>query len=253
VSAAAFFDLDRTLLRRSSALALAGSFRERGLIGRRRLAEAALWQLLFVARGADADAVRRVAEDGLLVLKGVRPDELRDLVAAALEPVLKPLVYREPLALVEQHRARGERVYIVSAALQEIVDALAEELRFDGAVGTVCDVENGVYTGHTRRALHGRAKADATVELAQREGIDLATSTAYSDSATDITFLEVVGHPVAVNPDRALRRVARERGWSILEFAERAYPHARRRVPPAAVGVPLLVGAAALAYHRRGR
>jgi phosphoserine phosphatase len=116
--AAAFFDLDRTLLRRSSALALAGSFRERGLIGRRQLAKAALWQLLFVARGASAEAVRRAAEDGLLILRGFRAAELRDLVATAMEPVLKPLVYREPLRLVERHRARGEPCYIVSATLQ---------------------------------------------------------------------------------------------------------------------------------------
>ena len=208
--------------------------------------------MLFVARGADAEAVRRGAEDGLLVLKNVRPEVLRDLVAEALEPVLKPLVYSEPLALAEQHRSRGERVYIVSAALQEIVDALAADLGFDGALGTVCEVEDGVYTGHSLRALHGGAKRAATVELAEREQIDLAASTAYSDSETDLPFLEAVGHPVAVNPDGGLRRVARERGWPILEFNAAAYPHARRRVPPALVGLPLLVGAATYAYRRRG-
>jgi HAD superfamily hydrolase (TIGR01490 family) len=252
MSSAAFFDLDRTLLRRSSALALAGSFRERGLISRTQLAKAALWQLLFVARGADAEGVRRVAEEGLLILKGFRPQDMRELVAGALEPVLRPLVYREPLALVEHHRARGERVYIVSAALQEIVEAIAADLGFDGALGTVCDVEDGVYTGHTRRALHGSAKADATRELAAREGIDLAASTAYSDSETDLPFLEAVGHPIAVNPDRGLRGIAAKRGWPVLEFEERAYPHARRHLPRLVVGIPILVGAAALAYRRRG-
>ena len=95
--AAAFFDLDRTLLRRSSALALAGSFRERGMIGRRQLAKAAAWQLLFVARGAGAETVRSAAEDGLMILKGFSVQELQRLVADALEPVLRPLVYREPL------------------------------------------------------------------------------------------------------------------------------------------------------------
>jgi phosphoserine phosphatase len=136
---AAFFDLDRTLLRRSSALALAGSFRDRGLISRRQLAKAALFQLLFVARGANAEAVQHIAEDGLRVLKSFTPEEMRELVAAALEPVLKPLVYREPLALAREHRRRGECVYIVSAALEEIVEALADELGFDGALGTVCE------------------------------------------------------------------------------------------------------------------
>jgi HAD superfamily hydrolase (TIGR01490 family) len=244
MAAAAFFDLDRTLIRRSSALALAGSFRERGLISRRELARAAYWQLVFVARGADDEAIRGVAERGLRVLHGFSPEEMQELVARAMEPVLKPLVYAEPLALVEQHRDRGERVYIVSAALQEIVEALAAELGFDGALGTICEVEDGRYTGRALRVLHGQAKADAVRELAAREGIDLAESTAYSDSDADLPFLDAVGRPVVVNPDRSLRATAAERGWPILEFAERAYPHARRRIPPVLVGLPLLVGAA---------
>ena len=250
LQAAAFFDLDRTLIRRSSALALAGSFRERGLISRRELARAAFWQLLFVARGADEEGIRIVAERGLRILNGFRPEEMQQLVAAAMERVLKPLVYAEPLALVEQHRGRGENVYIVSAALREIVDALALELGFDGGLGTICEIEDGFYTGRSLRVLHGSAKADAVRELAAREGIDLAESTAYSDSDSDLPFLEAVGRPVVVNPDRALRTAAAERGWPVLEFGERAYPHARRRIPPALVGLPLLVGAA-WAFRRR--
>jgi HAD superfamily hydrolase (TIGR01490 family) len=218
VSAAAFFDLDRTLIRRSSALALAGSFRERGMISRRELARAAYWQLLFVARGADDEGIRVVAERGLRVLRGFRPEEMQELVGSAMEPVLKPLVYAEPLALVEQHRDRSERVYIVSAALQEIVDAVADELGFDGALGTVCEVLDGAYTGRSLRVLHGVAKADAVRELAAREGIDLAASTAYSDSDSDLPFLEAVGNPVAVNPDVALFRVARRKRWPVEEW-----------------------------------
>jgi HAD superfamily hydrolase (TIGR01490 family) len=218
VRAAAFFDLDRTLLRRSSALALAGSFRERGLIGRTQLAKAAAWQLLFVARGASAEAVRRAAEDGLMILRGFTAEEMRELVATAMEPVLKPLVYREPLRLVERHRERGERAYIVSAALQEIVDGLAAELGFDGALGTICEVRNGTYTGRAVRSCHGAAKAEAVRDLADAEGLDLAASTAYSDRHTDLAFLEAVGNPVAVNPDRGLRRIAADRGWPVLAF-----------------------------------
>src|SRR5919109_4647231 len=124
---AAFFDLDRTLLRRSSALALAGPFRRRGLISRWALVRAAFWQLLFVARGASGEAVRRAAEEGLVVLRGMTQDELRAIVVGALEPVLRPLVYGEPVALAREHQARGEPVYIVSAALQEIVDELARD------------------------------------------------------------------------------------------------------------------------------
>jgi HAD superfamily hydrolase (TIGR01490 family) len=252
VAAAAFFDLDRTLLRRSSALALAGSFRERGLISRRQLAHAALWQLLFALRGASHEAVRRGAEDGLIVLRGSTPEELKSLVADALEPVLRPLVYAEPLHLVEQHRERGEPVYIVSATLQEVVQAIADDLGFDGALGTVCEVRDGVYTGRTRRALHAENKAEGVRELAEAEGFDLAECTAYSDSHTDLPFLEAVGHPVVVNPDSELRRIAAARGWPVLEFSARAYPHARRRVAPFVLLVALLLGVALAAARKRG-
>ncbi|HEY3461920.1 MAG TPA: HAD-IB family hydrolase [Gaiellaceae bacterium] len=221
MAAAAFFDLDRTLLRRSSALALAGSFRERGLISRWQMLRAAGWQLLFVARGASHEAVQRAAEDGLRVLAGYTPEELRELVAEAMEPVLRPLVYAEPVRLVEQHHARGEPVYIVSATLQEIVEAIAADLGFDGALGTICEVRDGRYTGRPVRSLHAEAKAQVVREVAQEKGFALAECTAYSDSHTDLPFLEAVGHPVAANPDRALRRVATERGWPVLEFRMR--------------------------------
>jgi HAD superfamily hydrolase (TIGR01490 family) len=251
MAAAAFFDLDRTLLRRSSALALAGTFRERGMISRSQLAKAAAWQLLFVLRGASHDAVRKAAEDGLVILRGFSPDELRDLVADAMEPVLQPLVYAEPLNLVEQHRGRDEPVFIVSATLQEIVEAIAEELGFDGALGTQCEVKDGVYTGKAIRALHAENKAECVRDLAASRGFDLAECTAYSDSHTDLPFLEAVGHPVVVNPDRELRRIAVERGWPVLEFSAAAYPHARRRVPPGVWGVGALFGLGVLAGSRR--
>jgi HAD superfamily hydrolase (TIGR01490 family) len=215
---AAFFDLDRTLLRRSSALALAPAFRTAGLISRRQLAKAAAWQVLFALRGASHDAVKRAAEDGLVVLKGFRPEELQSLVADAMERVLRPLVYAESLDLVARHRRRGEPVYIVSATLQEIVQVIAEDLGFDGALGTTCEVVDGVYTGRPLRALHAEEKARCLRELEY----DLEASTAYSDSHTDLPFLEAVGHPVAVNPDRALRRIAAERRWPVLEFGRRA-------------------------------
>jgi HAD superfamily hydrolase (TIGR01490 family) len=249
---AAFFDLDRTLLRRSSALALAGSFRQHGVIGRGQLAKAAAWQLLFAARGAGAETVRKAAEDGLMILKGFRVDDLRNLVATAMEPILKPLVYQEPLHLATRHRERGEPVYIVSATLQEIVEELARELGFDGAIGSTCEIVDGVYTGRSLRGAHGEGKAEAVRELAAEAGLDLAASTAYSDSHTDLPFLEAVGNPVVVNPDRELRRIASERDWPILEFEELAYP-AVRRLHPALIGLPFVVGAGAAMWAARRR
>src|SRR5581483_868552 len=163
--AAAFFDLDRTLIRRSSALALAPAFRAAGIISRRQLAKAAAWQVLFQARGASHEAVRRASEDGLTVLRGFTPEELRAIVTNSMERVLRPLVYAESLDLVDRHRRRGEPVYIVSATLQEIVDAIAADLGFDGALGTVCEVVDGHYTGRAIRALHADNKARCIEEL----------------------------------------------------------------------------------------
>jgi HAD superfamily hydrolase (TIGR01490 family) len=219
---AAFFDLDRTLLRRSSTLALAPAFRRHGVITRAQVAKAAFWQLLFVLRGTSRERVRAASEEGLMLLRGFSPLQMQELVAEALEPVLRPLVYGEPLGLVERHRERGEPAYIVSAALQEVVDVLAADLGFDGALGTLCEIEDGVYTGRGIRSLHGENKAAAVRELASAEGLDLGASTAYSDSHTDLPFLEAVGNPVAVNPDRELRRVASARGWPVLRFTQRA-------------------------------
>jgi HAD superfamily hydrolase (TIGR01490 family) len=219
LAAAAFFDLDRTLIRRSSVLALAGTFRQRGLISRVDLAKSAFWQVLFGLRGASAERVRRASEDGMRILDGFSVKEMQELVGDAMEPVLRPLVYDEPLHLVRRHREQGERVYIVSATLQEIVQHIADDLGFDGAVGSTCEIVDGVYTGRSLRAAHGEGKAQAIRELAASDSLDLAECTAYSDSHTDVPFLEAVGHPVAANPDRQLRRLARERGWPVVDFA----------------------------------
>ena len=189
---------------------------------RTQLAKAALSQVVLMTRGTSPERVRSASEDGLMLLRGFTPEQMRMLVADALEDVLRPLVYEEPLRLVERHRQRGERSYIVSAALQEIVDALADDLGFDGALGTICEVRDGAYTGRGIRSLHGENKARAVRELATAEGIDLAVSIAYSDSHTDLPFLEAVGNPVAVNPDRELRRLAAARGWPVLRFSARA-------------------------------
>ncbi len=203
-------------------LALAPSFRARGLISRIDLAKSAFWQLLFAARGASAERVRSAAEDGMKILAGFSVEEMQALVGDAMEPVLRPLVYAEPLHLVRHHRERGERVYIVSATLQEIVDHIADDLGFDGAIGSTCEIVDGRYTGRSLRAAHGEGKARALRDLAGVDGLDLESSTAYSDSYSDVPFLEAVGHPVAVNPDRRLRSIARARAWPTIRFSGRA-------------------------------
>jgi HAD superfamily hydrolase (TIGR01490 family) len=224
---AAFFDLDRTLISRATPLALANTFRKHRLLRRRDLLRAAGWQLIFMIRGVEGDAVRRAAEDGMVLLRGVPVSALEEVVAGAMEPVLRPLIYAEPLALIREHRARGEAVYVVSASLQEIVQHVADDLGLDGAIGSTCEIVDGVYTGRALRPCYGELKARALEELAVREKIDLAASTAYSDSHTDLAFLEAVDRPIAVNPDSRLRRIATDRGWRILSFDK--LPSARRR------------------------
>jgi HAD superfamily hydrolase (TIGR01490 family) len=227
VRAAAFFDLDRTLISRATPLALAGSFRRRRLVRRRDLVRAALWQLVFLVRGVGEPEMRRAAEDGMRLLRGVPVASVDDLLAEAMERVLRPLVYRESVTLVDRHHDRGEPVYVVSASLQQIVERVADDLGLDGAVGSTCEIEDGVYTGRSLRPCYGSLKADAVREIAARDDLDLAQSTAYSDSHTDLAFLEGVGHPTAVNPDAKLRRIALERDWPILQFSQPLIPDRR--------------------------
>jgi HAD superfamily hydrolase (TIGR01490 family) len=226
VPGAAFFDLDRTLISRSSSLSLAPAFHRRGLLRRRDRTKALLAQLVFVRYGAGTSRVGRTAESGMAFLKGLPVETMREIVAEAVDTAFKPHVYRDALDLVARHRERGEKSFVVSAALQEIVDALVSELGFDGGVGSTAEVEDGAYTGRLVRRLDGSAKAEALADLAATEGIDLSESTAYSDSASDVPFLAAVGHPVAVNPDRRLRAIAADRGWRVLRFTAKAFPAA---------------------------
>jgi HAD superfamily hydrolase (TIGR01490 family) len=221
VSGAAFFDLDRTLLSRSSSLALAGTFRKRGLIGRPQLAKAALAQLVFARFGAGQARVGRTANSAMTILQGLSVEVMHEIVEEAWEPVLRPLVYREAVDLAAEHTGRGEPVFIVSAALYEVVETIAQKLGLAGALASRAEVDDGVYTGRLERRLYGPEKATALVELTTAEGLELASSTAYSDSHSDLPFLEAVGHPVVVNPDRALARVARARDWPVRRFRHR--------------------------------
>ena len=221
---AAFFDLDRTLIARSSSLALAAPFHTRGLIGRRQLLKAHLAQLLFVRFGAGHGRAGQTADAAMSILKGLRVEVLEQIVQDSWQPVLRPLVYREAVEAVRAHEERGEAVFVVSGALQEVVDRVAAELGLSGALGSRAEVEDGVYTGRLARRVLGAEKAVALDELAHDEGLALAVSTAYSDSHSDLAFLESVGTPVAVNPDRELRRIAEQRGWAIRRFRHRLGP-----------------------------
>jgi HAD superfamily hydrolase (TIGR01490 family) len=233
---AAFFDLDRTLMAGSSAFQFGRAAYKAGLVSRRRLAADALENLRFSMRGSTdkaTDALRvRIAQ----LLEGVRVRDMQRLAPDVLAGVL-PRLYPRMLDIAYEHQDAGRPIFICTAASQEIAELMAIVLTFDGAVGSVAEVIDGHYTGRAGGPFTYReGKAQAIRELAEREGIDLAASWGYSDSESDLPMLRAVGHPVAVNPDTALAKIARQEGWEILRFDRRRLRFAGAAVAAAAAG-----------------
>jgi HAD superfamily hydrolase (TIGR01490 family) len=214
---AAFFDLDRTLIRRSSMLALAPSLRRHGLIGWGSLARASIWHAVYLIRGVSSSQLAQAADQTFRLMRGWPVEEFRELIAEEIEP-LAALAFPDAITRMRDHQARGEQAIVVSASLVELVEPLAQRLGLDGALASRAETKDGRYTGRVETFLHGAAKADAVRAYAEAHGIDLAASSAYTDSRSDMQLLETVGHPYAVNPDRALERTARARGWPVLRF-----------------------------------
>jgi HAD superfamily hydrolase (TIGR01490 family) len=248
--AAAFFDLDKTVIAKASMVAFGRSFYDEGLISRRLVLRGLWGQLVYMHLGASEQKLARMRESVLALTKGWEQERVRAIVREALEQVVEPIIYAEALELIQEHQAEGRPVFIVSASPEEIVQPLAEYLGVDGAIATQAEIDaEGRYTGGMHRYAYGPLKAEAMEALAAVEGIDLSESYAYSDSATDAPMLEVVGHPVAVNPDRALLKLAREREWEVRTFAHPVRLRDRMPVPPAgpaaAVGGLVAAGVAA--------
>jgi HAD superfamily hydrolase (TIGR01490 family) len=217
--AAAFFDLDKTLMQGSSAFQFGRAAYRAGLLGRRQLLADGLANIRFRLRGAtDENSIalrNRIAGS----LEGTRVRDLERLGTSVLALIL-PRVYPQMLSVAHEHQDAGRRAYIVTAASQELAEILAQVMSFDGAIGSdLSEVVDGVYTGQpTGLFIYRAQKAQAIEDLAAREGIDLAASYAYSDSESDLPMLQAVGHPVAVNPDVNLARIARQEGWEVLRF-----------------------------------
>ena len=250
---AAFFDLDKTVIAKASMVAFSRPFHRAGLLSRRMVLRAAWHQLLYAQLGASPEKLAKLRDSVLALTVGWEQAEITRIVQDALVDVVEPIVYDEALDLIRDHQSAGRKVFIVSASPEEIVAPLARYLGVDEAICTRSELdERGCYTGRTERYCYGPEKVVAMREVAERDGIDLVRSYAYSDSATDVPMLEAVGHPVAVNPDRELLRLARARDWEILRFSHRV--PLRERVPMparrhAAVGggaVLLAIGAAVL-------
>jgi HAD superfamily hydrolase (TIGR01490 family) len=216
--AAAFFDVDRTLLRGSSFLALAAPLRCAGLISRRRLLAAALHQLRFTLRGASSQTLEETGRAGAEAVRGIEAARLRQVTLGALDTALLPRLHTEALRVIDAHHRAEEPVFLVSSAPVEIVEPLGRAVGATDVAATRAEVRDGRYTGRLETFVHGPAKYHAVHELAARHGIDLLRSHAYADSFSDAPMLGAVGHPVAVNPDAELRALARRRGWRIERY-----------------------------------
>ncbi len=215
---AAFFDLDRTLMAGSSGIFFARAAFETGMITRRRLARDAYENLRFRLRGSTDDRADQVRRRVGEMIADVPVRELQRLSPRVLAGVL-PRLYPQMLKRAYAHQDAGRLVYIVTAASQEMADLLAFVLAFDGGLGSRSEIVDGRYTGRAAGPFNYReGKVLSMRELAEREHIDLAASYAYSDSESDLPMLRAVGHPVVVNPDSDLRRIALEEGWEILRL-----------------------------------
>jgi HAD superfamily hydrolase (TIGR01490 family) len=226
--AAAFFDLDRTLISGASAFTFGIAAWRAGLVPTGEFTRDAAGAVAFKLFGASDQKAEQAKQRLLTAVTGVRQADLVALNAAII-PKLMDEVRPEARDLLDLHRNAGRDTYIVSASPQEMVEPLATSLGMTGGIGTVGEVADGVYTGELARPFcYGPGKVDAIRELAEWEGYDLALCYAYSDSASDLPMLEAVGHPVVVNPDAALERIAHQRGWPVVIFRRRTRMVVRR-------------------------
>src|SRR5688500_14317345 len=229
---AAFFDLDKTVIAKASMVAFGRSFYREGMISRTLMLRAVWGQLVYMHLGASEEKLARMRESVLALTKGWDQEKIRTIVAETLEAVVEPIIYSEAADLIEEHKAAGRLVVIISASPSEIVEPLGRYLDVDRVIASEASVdEDGRYSGEMAFYAYGPHKAEAMRTLAAELDIDLDASYAYSDSATDIPMLEAVGHPVVVNPDRALARWADEKGWEIRRFVRPVRLRDRFRVP----------------------
>ncbi|MCL2465295.1 MAG: HAD-IB family hydrolase [Micrococcales bacterium] len=253
--AAAFFDLDKTIIATSSAIAFRRPFLAEGLLTRRAMLRAAYAQLVFLMGGADEAQTERLRVQLSRMVTGWDTGQVEAVIRQTLTESIGPTVYAEAVALIGSHRQAGRDVVVVSASGTELVRPIADLVGADDVVASHMEVVGGRYTGHIDRYVYGQEKADAIVELAAERRYDLAACYAYSDSITDTPMLEVVGHGSVVNPNGALRRLAEERGWDVLRFERPVSlrPFATRRSRVTAAGLVGIVGLAIAAGWTLGR
>lgn len=258
-SSAAFFDLDKTIIAKSSTLAFGRPFYQGGLINRRTVLRSAYAQFLFALAGADEDQMGRMRDYLTAMCAGWDVQQIRDIVTETLHEIIDPLVYNEAVELIGEHKAAGRDIVIISSSGDEVVRPIGEMVGADHVIATRMVVNEGRYTGEVEFYAYGPHKAAGLRALAEERGYDLDQSFAYSDSVTDVPMLEAVGHAYAVNPDKALRKLAVENGWPVLAFTN-VVPLRERlsglRPPQRVTGAVVagtVAGLAGLAWHHHTR
>ena len=257
---AAFFDLDKTIIAKSSTLAFSKPFQAGGLISRRAVLRSAYAQFVYLVGGADHDQMEKMRQFMSQLCTGWDVATVREIVADTLHNIVEPLVYDEAVSLIEEHRLAGRDVIIVSASGAEVVEPIAAMLGADHVIATRMEIVDGRYSGAIEYYAYAEEKARAIRELAEERGYDLERSYAYSDSVTDVPMLEAVGHAYAVNPDKELRRAATAHDWPVLVFVKPVALRSRVPFPPArptlaalAVGGVVAVGSVLWASARKRR
>jgi HAD superfamily hydrolase (TIGR01490 family) len=251
-AAAAFFDVDNTLMRGASIYHFARGLAARKMFGPRDLARLSLSQVAFRLLGENSEHIDAAKEAALAFVAGQRVDDVVRLGEEIYDETMADRVWEGTRELTKKHLQAGQRVWLVTATPVELANILARRLGLTGALGTVAETKDGVYTGRlVGGLLHGQAKAVAIRALAEREGLDLARCSAYSDSANDLPMLTVVGHPSVVNPDGSLLAEAKQRGWPVHDF--RSARRATLVVLPVAAAAGAVAGGitAGIALRRR--
>ena len=252
---AAFFDLDKTIIAKSSSLAFSKPFQAGGLITRGAMLRSAYAQFVYLVGGADHDQMEKIRAFMSQLVEGWDVETVKEIVAETLHHVVDPIVYDEAVSLMEEHHAAGRDVVVVSASGAEVVEPIGELLGADDVIASRLEIVDGKYTGEIDYYAYAEEKARAIEAMAAERGYDLEQCFAYSDSITDAPMLEAVGHPHAVNPDKELRKLAASRGWPILQFTRPVTLRSRIPVKPTlaaiTVGTALTVGGAIWLNRRR--
>ena len=220
--AAAFFDVDNTILRGSSSFLFGKSAFERKFFSRKDFWRFAWHQFRFIWKGENNNVLATLKDRALSLVEGHRAKDLKDLVDEVYEKHIRLKLWPETVRLAKDHITEGREVWLVTAAPQELGDVIAKRLGLTGAIGTKVERKNGILTGQlVGKPIHGPAKRVAIKELAKTRNLSLKRSYAYSDSHNDLPMLTAVGHPVAVNPDKVLTRYAKAADWPIYDFKKR--------------------------------